>query len=295
MELGKAVESFMAGYTGRDGSLKQRLDWWLNQFGRDIHLDQITPELADEALCALAQTPAMRFMKGVGQVPTNKPLSASTQNRYRAALASLFKYAKAKRWVSYRFISPLSSVKGLPEAEGRLCYLTSTQVEALMATARTQLWGRLPALIRVAFVTGLRKGSLMALRWRDYNATDRTLTVARTKNGAPIICPLSAEAVKELEQIRAVHAKPDELIFRGKNPMKPHNFRHVWLKALDEAGLERMPFHGLRHSTASHAVKSGASTLLVMNLLGHKSPRMAARYAHFDADSKTNFVTGAFA
>lgn len=295
MKFGLAVDSFLAGYSGRDQSLYTRLSWWVDKVGRDIELEALTPEIVDNAMCLLAQQEVIYTTRQGKKVRTGRLIAPATQNRYRAALASLLKHAKAKRWVGYRFVSPLTVIRALPEAEGRLCFLTQDEIERLIKVARTKQWRKLACLIRVGFVTGLRKGNLMALRWKDYDKDAMTVTVARTKNGQGIVAPLTAEAVKELEIIRTVDAKPDDLIFCGKHPWKPNNFRTSWESALRDANLELMPFHGLRHSTATHATRAGASTLLVMNLLGHKSPRMAARYAHVATDHKAEFVQGVFA
>ena len=56
-----------------------------------------------------------------------------------------------------------------------------------MAVARVldQRWGKLSALILVAFHTGLRLGNLMSLRWSDVDLRARTVTVTKTKNEVP--------------------------------------------------------------------------------------------------------------
>jgi integrase len=146
----------------------------------------------------------------------------------------------------------------------------------------------------VAFNSGLRKGALTGLRWRDVDWDAGTVTVERTKNGRGIVCPLTPETMAELKAIKLIDDKQDSLIFCGKHPNRAHDFRHSWERVLDECGIEYMPFHAMRHSTASHAAKNGASTIMLMNLLGHSSPKMSARYAHLAITDKSEFINRIF-
>ena len=47
-----------------------------------------------------------------------------------------------------------------------------------------------------------------------------------------------------------------------------------------EAGIEDVRLHDLRHSLASHAVINGVPVPVVSRLLGHSNVRMTLRYAH---------------
>ena len=106
----------------------------------------------------------------------------------------------------------------------------------------------------------------------------------------PLLLVPGLGTMAELKSIKLVDDKPDALIFCGKNPQKPHDFRHSWERVLAELGIPYMPFHAMRHSTASHAAKNGASTIMLMNLLGHTSPKMSARYSHFAVSDKAEFI-----
>ena len=48
----------------------------------------------------------------------------------------------------------------------------------------------------------------------------------------------------------------------------------------EEAGLEDVRLHDLRHTHASHAVMNGVPVPVVSRMLGHSNVRMTLRYAH---------------
>jgi integrase len=86
---------------------------------------------------------------------------------------------------------------------------------------------------------------------------------------------------------------PEEFLFPPKNPAKRHPYsiiRKVFQKALQETNLPDVTFHTLRHTAASHMAMSGATQGELMELLGHRSPTMTKRYAHFTKDHLTRLI-----
>ena len=53
-----------------------------------------------------------------------------------------------------------------------------------------------------------------------------------------------------------------------------------WRQALTRAQVADFHFHDLRHTFASYMAMSGASLLVIGELLGHRSPAMTRRYSH---------------
>ena len=58
----------------------------------------------------------------------------------------------------------------------------------------------------------------------------------------------------------------------------------AWLRAADEAGLKGVRIHDLRHTGATLAAATGASTRELMLRLGHASSDAALRYQHATAN-----------
>jgi integrase len=64
-------------------------------------------------------------------------------------------------------------------------------------------------------------------------------------------------------------------------PIRRSNFtRRVWIPATRAAEVEGLRFHDLRHTAATMAVATGASTRELMVRMGHSSSAAALRYQH---------------
>jgi integrase len=74
---------------------------------------------------------------------------------------------------------------------------------------------------------------------------------------------------------------PDGLVFlsaRGKHLARSSFRRLVWLPAVRKVGLDGLRVHDLRHTAATLAAATGATTKELMERMGHTSPGVALRY-----------------
>ena len=130
--------------------------------------------------------------------------------------------------------------------------------------------------IRLLLLTGCRRSEIVRLRWSEVDR-DR-LVLADGKTG-PRIVPLNTQARHILER------RP-----RGESPFvfpSPRNLARprsrnlpFWYRARQEAGIEDVRLHDLRHTHASHAVMNGVPVPVGARLLGHADVRTTLRYAH---------------
>ena len=87
-------------------------------------------------------------------------------------------------------------------------------------------------------------------------------------------------------QARAVLDKQPrtESPFVFPSPLDPSRPRSrqlsIWDRVREEAGIEDVRLHDLRHTHASHAVMNGVPVPVVSRMLGHSNVRMTLRYAH---------------
>jgi integrase len=190
-------------------------------------------------------------------------------------------------------VFPTVAIEKAPEPPDPERYLRESEVERILAVAKVmdQKWGRLTALIVLAFHTGLRVGNLMALTWADVDLDAGTATVTKTKNGEPIVAALSQRAIAELKRLPG--KQPDALVFEGRQG-KPFGFRSLWKRVTDAAGLPGRNFHQLRHGCGHKLATAGVNQAQIMAVMGHKTLTASARYMHNNVNDKRAVVARVF-
>lgn len=292
--LNEVIEAFVAAprRTPLGAAALCRLAFWRETLG-ERPIAGVTPEDVDGAIAALTARGRLRAVRGRPPVPKGEPLKGSTINRHLSDLGSLFRLARRLRVIPRGHVSPLTGIERLPEPIDPTRYLRPEEVERIIAMARLvdRRWGKMPALIRLAFTTGLRVGNLLDLRWADVDLQARTLSVTRTKNGHPIVSPIAPKAAEELRRLSRGEA--NDRVFGNKRGGR-YNYRRIWDAACREAGLPGRNFHQLRHGAASALAAAGVNQALLMSILGHRTLGASSRYMHLSVDDKRAAVEAVF-
>lgn len=142
------------------------------------------------------------------------------------------------------------------------------------------------AAFRVLLFTGLRRGEVLDLRWKDIDLRSHMVRLQHTKAGEGRDAPLNASAQKVIASLP--EGKPNDLVFHGAtgssskfSPGKP------WTRIRKAANLgsieingitETARLHTLRHTVGTHGAASGMSEFDLMHLLGHKHAATTRRY-----------------
>lgn len=155
---------------------------------------------------------------------------------------------------------------------------------------------RLYPLYYLALTTGMRRGELLGLRWQDINWEQRTLsinqTLVTTPGGQNIISStktessnrvvaLSAAMIAELRRHRkrqleemmvlGINSYDQELVFVSEvgTPINPRNLLRHFQTTAKKARLPVIPFHCLRHTSATLMLQQGIHPKVVAERLGH--------------------------
>jgi integrase len=157
---------------------------------------------------------------------------------------------------------------------------------------------RYRAVVLLATFASLRYGELMGLRRSDLDLSVPRVRVERAVKeigGKRVIGPPKSDAGKrsvripllilpDLEWHLRVFAEvgKDGRLFVGPTGATPlrSNFNKVWKRAIEKAGTPDLHLHDLRHTGATYAADTGASTRELMQRLGHTSARAALIYQH---------------
>ncbi len=271
-----------------------------------------------------------RIMGGLGDTPLAEVTTAQvaelldrvaadgvsnrTVNRHREVIVAILNFGlrpyQRDRWGLIE--NPAAATaKRREEGPGRLDVFAVEQVEALARAAEAGTWRvarpyetarmadalrdedrQLGELLRVAAYTGLRRGELVALRWRDVRWSERVLvveralsgTVERTTKGRRIrYVPLADQSLAALDRLarRPNFTSGDDYVFcnAAGDRLDPSALRRRYVAARDSAALPPLRFHDLRH-TAGTLLTRVLDPVTVKDVLGHADLKTTERYLH---------------
>lgn len=204
-----------------------------------------------------------------------KEASKSTANRFLALVRAILKRA-VDEW---DWLEKSPKVKLFKEAEGRVRFITSEQVQTLLC----ELPAHQQDMVLFALQTGLRQANVVELEWSqvDLERGHMWVNAAQSKNRKPIAVPLNREALAVLHRQLGKH--PARVFTFAGKPIAYANTR-AWRNALKRAGIEDFRWHDLRHTWASWHRMQGTPTHELQQLGGWKTGAMVERYAHLAPD-----------
>lgn len=194
-------------------------------------------------------------------------------------------------------------------------YLTPEQAARLLSTLDTWKRQDIARMIKLAWLTGMRRGELFKLKKAHLNFNHDLITLAEPKGGKDVTIPMSPPARELLhQQICFLQQEQERREKRYENTSAPaptwedhgyifpgiHGNRRKDCSAVnrikEKARLPKSfrPFHGLRHHLAVILASSGEYTLdMIGELLTHKDSAVTRRYASFLPDAKKKAATRA--
>ena len=138
-------------------------------------------------------------------------------------------------------------------------------------------------------LTGLRSIELLKAKWTDIDWDAGTLFAGLTKNGEPLLAPLSDAALARLGMIPRIANNP--YIICGLKRGKPlTNFGHPLRRVLAQAGLQNIRVHDLRRTVGSWLAQSGVSLHLIGDVLNRRDLRTTLGYAYFQTQQRRNVL-----
>ena len=240
-----------------------RLKKWLNALGSvsawEVTRDQL-------AICAKA-------MVDQGYKP-------SSPNRDLSALGTVYKWAIAERLSPRGFESPTRGIKRFREGIRRV-YVTPQEVQALRDGSLGFQDRRFSVFVNLVLDTGARKGELYDRRWSDVDLQARTVLLPTTKNGKPRVLHFSPETLKLLMRVFPLRPN-DGLVFEGRVPGQPIDYRAAWRKLTTQVGRADLHVHDSRHIVAAGMLRQGISIAVAAQAMGNSPAVLATRYGHLE-------------
>ena len=239
----------------------------IDSFGK-MRLGEITPELAFQYQ-----------QKRASEITTRKTKrSRATVNRDMSVLSAIFTLAMNFGEVRENPVSKTRYYGNLPKRDRVL----SDDEESLLLNGISDD-KELCRKIEILLYTGLRRGELFLLQWRDIDfergiirlrsettKTGRQRTAPLLSNVRTILCELQSEAGA---------VGPNARIFDGNN----HRAVAFSLKlkaACEQIGLTGITAHSLRHTFSTWCNQYGVDPFAQKEALGHAKLSQTADYTH---------------
>jgi integrase len=243
-------------------------------------LDKITAPMV-EMFKSSRMSQAKTIQKGNKRIATDKTITPATVNRDLATLKRLFSLSEEWGLVE---VDRIRKVKLLSEKEQRRDeFLKENEMDRLLSEC--QHIPHLHMAILVALNTGLRKDSVLTLKWSEIDFQHRRITKV-VKGGKKLPIPLERELAQALHAYRSAQKIMSKYVIpsttRQGQPLSTlsKDFR----AALRRAGItKRVPdfrFHDLRHTFASHFIMRTGDLKALQEILGHEDIKTTMRYAH---------------
>ena len=218
-----------------------------------------------------------------------KPVSDKTVRHSYCVLVLIFNFAEEQELIQKNPMDKVDCSK-----------LAKKKVDAFSSEKARVFLDLLPncdldfrCMMYLLLTTGLRRGELMGLQWRDFDFQNLTLDVRRNVTYSPEkgnvvdtpktdssirmipILPFVAAALMEYRTLKCPQSKETAFVFpsdRGENiPRTPNAVTHRVKRFMKANGLPDMSPHDLRHSCATLLLGSGADIKSVQEILGHSN------------------------
>jgi len=226
-----------------------------------------------------------------------------TAEKLLMVVRAILAHARSRGWVE---LNPAETVERQQvRYSGDYDFYGREEIDALVGHAASD---QDAAIYLTAAMTGLRRGELIALRWRDVDFAGQSIRVRANYSFGELVTPKSGKIrtvpmIPDVAQVLArlgqrEHFTADEdPVFAGTTGghLDASALRRRYIAAVTRAELRALPFHSLRHYFGSTAVNR-ASLVQVQSWMGHSHIQTTARYLHAKSQaSDAQMLADAFA
>ena len=153
--------------------------------------------------------------------------------------------------------------------------------EACSIYQAAECLGPIPcAFVRLLMLTGQRRSEISHLEWTELQGDRIEIGGHRSKNGKPIITPLTDEAKAVLD---ALPRNNGIYVFSTTGGLRPiGNFSRIKEKLIDKSGVANWTYHDFRRTIATELERQGVSRYDLMCVLNHTNNTVTGIYDKSD-------------
>ena len=242
---------------------------------------QLLPAFGEEPIELITTAMIEAWIAGMDRAP-------ATRTKALVLMHGIFKRAKKLYGLS---TNPVADVEKPPARQNGDIDVFSP--EEAMALVRAAASDQDAAIYLTAAFTGLRRGELLALRWRDVDFGGQVIRVRASyaegalttpKSGKVRSVPMAPDVAKALAKLgqREHWTGDDDLVFVGQagRYLDGRALRRRYDSALKRAKLRKLRFHDLRHTFGTRMIAK-ADIRRVQEWMGHADIQTTMKYLHY--------------
>lgn len=265
--------------------------------------DQITMMMVVDFINTRLKSETVRKEVLKDGTKVNRKRSPTTVRKEVTLLSSIFIAAMREGVaLSNPCINLPKSVRAkIPARCKRNRYLTVDEESRLFAEGLTGRREHLSEIVETALYTGMRKGEVLRLQPKHINFGQMPITyvvkkeswlirpgwllIEKSKNGQPRTIPMSRKVKRVLEGL-CQNKTCDEYVFTSiRTGGQITDCKHGFTSSCEEAEIDDLTFHDLRHTWATRAGEVGVRRYVRRAILGHSSTSMTDDYTHATPDA----------
>lgn len=240
-------------------------------------------------------------------------LSKKTIKDMLIVLRMVLKFGAKHKWLNYQ---PFDIQFPTERKQQQLEVLSKAQQKTIMQYIKNNFTFRNLG-VYLCLSTGMRIGEVCALTWEDidiangvihinktiqriYNIDEHTrkteliIDTPKTKNSHREI-PISSDLLKLVKPFKNIVNSSFYVLTNEATPTEPRTYRNYYNNLMEEIGMPKLKFHGLRHSFATRCIESNCDYKTVSVLLGHANISTTLNlYVHPNFEQKKKAINQMF-
>ena len=216
--------------------------------------------------------------------------SKSLQSKVLAILRNIFCIAQENGLVAKSPVSVMLRAGGKKTQEK--IALTPEESELLLSRIKNK---RAKTFAMIALNTGMRRGEIIALRWKDIDFREKIIHVSsnalvkegKTEVDAEVKTPAAIRNIPLPEALEKWLLQQFVVAMENHQALTKSSFRSMWRLVERELPNKHLTAHILRHTYITRLFEAGLDIKEVQYLAGHSTVDMTLRvYTHYDRQSR---------
>lgn len=234
----------------------------------NVPIQKVTRSSIDNALIGMKK----------GNTLSGKEAGANSLNKTKVYVGQAFEYALDNELLKK---NPCKKVIHFKETKPNKKALTKEQFNSVLEQLDVQSGTQFGIMLCMFF--GLRQSEVLNMQWKDISDSEIRVTKSKTDAGIRTlpIYPLAQKYIEERKKYLIGELKVTKNYFtknmyvtsnsRTKNVYNGNRLSKWWQRNAKRLGVGDFTLHELRHTYATNLALSGASPIVMKELLGHSS------------------------